>query len=131
MIVRILVSLLCVVGLYVSSFMLRKLARGEQGRLSEPSVVMSPRAKAGGVPNALIGLLYYGLLLALTPFLQFPHVWAIALAASTVAAAFSAYLAYSLLFVTRLPCAYCWAGHVVNWALLAVFVAGRGASWTA
>jgi hypothetical protein len=26
-------------------------------------------------------------------------------------------LAYSLLFVTRMPCVYCWTSHVVNWAL--------------
>jgi uncharacterized membrane protein len=130
-IVRAVVSLLCLLGLYVSSFMLRKLARGEQGLLAEPSVVMSPRAKASGLPNALIGLLYYGVLLALTPFLHVPLVWTIALAASAVAAAFSVYLAYSLLFVTRMPCAYCWTGHVVNWALLAVFAVGRGANWAA
>ena len=34
------------------------------------------------------------------------------------AAAFSAYLAYSLLVVTRMSCTYCWTGHVVNWSLI-------------
>jgi uncharacterized membrane protein len=29
----------------------------------------------------------------------------------------SAVLAYSLLFVTRMPCTYCWTSHAINWTL--------------
>ncbi len=116
------VACLCLVGLYASVFMLRKQRRADRGEEPEPSVVMSPRAKAIGVSNALVGIVYYAALLGLAPFLKIPLVWGAALAASIFAAAFSVYLAYSLLFVTRLPCIYCWAGHVVNWSLLVMIL---------
>jgi uncharacterized membrane protein len=118
MIVRFTVLLLCGVGLYASAFMLRKTLRGGRGELAEPSVVQTPRARAlGGTPNAAVGLAYYACLACATFFLAVPGVWWAALAASLGAAAFSAYLAYSLLFVTRMPCVYCWTSHVVNWLL--------------
>jgi hypothetical protein len=28
-----------------------------------------------------------------------------------------------LLFITRMPCAFCWTGHAVNWSLLALLIA--------
>ena len=88
--------LLCAVGLYASAFMARKAARDARGELTEPSVVQRPAARA-------IGGMTAGLL----------------------AAAMSLYLAYSLLFVTRMPCPYCWTSHVANWALaVLVFLAG-------
>lgn len=105
--------------------MLRKQIRGDHGELREASVVLTPRAKATGVPNSLLGLIFYVAILLLTPFLSSATVWVFALAASVLAAALSVYLAYSLLFVTRMPCAYCWAGHVINWLLLALLVVAR------
>ena len=116
---------LCLAGLYVSSFMLLKYVRAQQGKLTEPSVVTSPRAKIARVPNAMIGLAYYVLMLLLTPFLSPTHPIAIlaALVAALAAAISSVYLAYSLLFVTRMPCRYCWTGHVINWLLLVLVIA--------
>jgi uncharacterized membrane protein len=127
MIVRVTVLLLCGLGLYASAFMLRKTLRGARGELSEPSVVQTSRARAlGGTPNAAVGLAYYACLAAASFFLAWPPVWWVALAASVGAAAFSAYLAYSLLFVTRMPCVYCWTSHVVNWTLpVLVFFGAR------
>ena len=56
-----------------------------------------------------------------------PGVWLAALGASLFAAGFSLYLAYSLLFVTRMPCLYCWTSHAVNWLLpLLIFGARPG-----
>jgi uncharacterized membrane protein len=121
----IIIACLCLVGLYASIFMLRKQARAAAGEVLGPSVVLSPRARAIGVPNSLIGLFYYAAMLALTPFLRVPLVWDAAFAASIAAAAFSLYLAYSLLFVTRLPCAYCWTGHIVNWSLVLILIFSR------
>jgi uncharacterized membrane protein len=116
--IRIGILLLCAVGLYASAFMYRKSLRAARGALWEPSVVESPRARAaGGVPNAAIGLLYYAALAVSAAFLSVPLVWAAALAASLLAAAFSLYLGYSLLFVTRMPCIYCWTSHAINVAL--------------
>jgi uncharacterized membrane protein len=112
------VATLCAVGLYVSAFMYRKSQRASLGQLAEPSVVESPRARAlAGIPNAAFGLAYYAALAAAIPLLGVPPVRWAAMAVALGAAAFSVYLAYSLLFVTRMPCPYCWTAHAVNWAL--------------
>ncbi|HEY5425327.1 MAG TPA: vitamin K epoxide reductase family protein [Candidatus Tumulicola sp.] len=119
MVPKIIVTLLCGVGLYASLFMLAKTRRAERGELDGPSVVESPRARLyGGVPNALLGGVYYPAL-ALAIWLA-PAVPALALpilTAAGLAAATSLVLAYSLLFITRRPCPYCWTAHAVNWSL--------------
>jgi len=126
MIVRFTVLLLCGVGLYASAFMLRKARRAARGELAEPSVVQTARASAlGGTPNAAVGLAYYACLAAATLLFSWPPAWWAGFAASLGAAAFSAYLAYSLLFVTRMPCVYCWTGHVVNWTLPVLILFAR------
>jgi len=118
--------LLCGAGGYASVFMARKAERAKQGELAEPSVVQSPRARLfGGVSNAAIGLVYYLALAASLPFLGRPVVWDVAVAAALAAAAMSLYLAYSLLFVTRRPCAYCWTSHAINWLLVMLLAVGR------
>ncbi|MBD5655747.1 MAG: hypothetical protein IAI50_11300 [Candidatus Eremiobacteraeota bacterium] len=126
MIVRVTIVLLCGVGLYASAFMARKARRAARGELGEPSVVETPRARvAGGVPNAAIGLVYYAAVAVAVPLLGVWDVWWLVLAAALGAAAFSAYLAYSLLFVTRMPCVYCWTSHVTNWMLVALVILAR------
>ncbi|MBV8489708.1 MAG: hypothetical protein JO199_04185 [Candidatus Eremiobacteraeota bacterium] len=116
---RALITLLCGVGLYASLFMLFKLRRAERGELTEPSVVQNPRAKLyGGVPNSVFGVAYYAAL-AVVCWLPLPA-WAAAgvLLAVALAAGTSFYLAYTLLFVTRATCPYCWTAHAVNCSLL-------------
>lgn len=118
--VRLVIAVLCAVGFYASVFMLRKSILARKGTLTEPSVVQSPRAKLfAGVPNALFGCVYYPTLAAVSWGTSATLVLALALAASAFAAATSLYLAYSLLFVTKRSCPYCWSAHVVNWALAA------------
>ena len=121
MIPRVIIGALCAIGLYSSVFMYRKSLRAERGLLSEPSVVQSARARAvGGLPNALLGIVFYA---ALALFAFFGHgrsMWLAALAASCGAAAMSIYLAYSLLFVTKMPCAFCWTSHAINFLLAAL-----------
>jgi uncharacterized membrane protein len=120
LLVRAVISVLCATGFYASVFMLAKSVRAARGELTEPSVVETQRARLFfGVPNAFFGVLYYCALAAVTWLWHPPAALAVALAAAVLAACTSAYLAYSLLFVTRRSCPYCWAGHVVNWALLA------------
>ena len=120
------IALLCAVGFYVSVFMFRKALRAARGQLEAPSVVESERARvAGRIPNAAFGLAYYAALAACTPFLHVPAVETGALIASLAAAAASLYLAYSLLFVTKMPCAYCWTAHAVNLALALLVAAQR------
>jgi len=121
MIARVTIVLLCGIGVYASGFMAHKARLAARGELWEPSVVQTSRARAlGGVPNAAFGLAYYAALTLAAPFLQYAPVFWLAFAAACAAAAFSAFLAYSLLFVTRMPCPYCWTGHAVNWVLLAL-----------
>lgn len=127
-IIRVTIVLLCGVGLYVSAFMARKAGRAARGELAEPSVVQTSRARVvGGVSNAALGLGYYAAVALATPFLSVPWVWWPVLAAALGAAAFSAYLAYSLLFVTRMPCVNCWTGHAVNWSLVVLVLFARSA----
>lgn len=111
---------LACVGIFVSFHMLRKQKRGDRGDLAEPSVVMTARAKLTGLPNALLGSIFYVAVLIATPFLATHLVWMAVFAAAALAGAFSIFLAFSLLFVTRMPCPYCWTGHVVNWLLIAM-----------
>jgi uncharacterized membrane protein len=119
-------DLLCLVGLYAASFMQGKANRFARGELDEPSVVTRPQARAvAGIPNSAFGISYYVLLGVAAWLLAKPLVYDVALAAAIAAAAFSAFLAYSLLFITRMPCAFCWTGHVVNWSLLALLIAYR------
>ena len=115
--IRVVITLLCGVGLYASLFMLAKSRRAAKGRLEEPSVVQTPRARLFfGTPNAAFGTAYYPLMAVSIWALPMPPIASVAVAA--VAAAVSVYLAYSLLFVTRMPCPFCWTAHGINWSLL-------------
>jgi uncharacterized membrane protein len=118
------VTLLCGVGLYAAVFMLAKSVRAARGLLSAPSVVQTSRAKLFGTPNAAIGCAYYALLPAAVWLGHGTWIAIAACIASVLAAATSLYLAYSLLYVTRRSCPYCWTGHVVNWLLAASCIWG-------
>lgn len=103
--------------------MLRKSLAARAGRLSEPSVVERPAAKLlFGVPNAALGMVYY-LLLGILVWEASGAVRVALIVAAAAAAAVSARLAYSLLFVTRMPCVYCWASHTINWLLVLLVLA--------
>lgn len=98
--------------------MLAKSARAERGEIRGPSVVKTPRAHLYGVQNSLLGAIYYPVL-AVVVWLPLPWAARLAvLAAVLFAAVTSAFLAYSLLFVTRRECPYCWTAHAANWSLL-------------
>jgi uncharacterized membrane protein len=108
-------------GLYVAQYMYRKSRRAQNGELDEPSVVERPAARSlFGIPTAAFGLAYYGLQIAALPFSDSRAVRRGVLAASALALAQTVYLMYSLLLVTRMPCAYCWTGHAVNGLLFAL-----------
>jgi uncharacterized membrane protein len=120
MLLRGVITLLCGVGLYASLFMLNKSRRAARGEIEGPSVVKTPRAHLFGVPNSLLGSLYYPALGIAVWFAKGRATTIVVLAAVVLAAATSAVLAYSLLFVTRRECPYCWASHAINWALLPI-----------
>lgn len=121
MVVRAVITLLCGVGLYVSLFMLSKSRRARRGELREPSVVTTPRARLFGVQNAVLGALYYPAVAVAVWLAPGPIATLALLVVVLFAALTSAVLAYSLLFVTRQHCPYCWTGHVINWSLLLLF----------
>ena len=115
------ITVLCGVGLYASLFMLRKSVLAARGLLPEPSVVQSPRARLyGGVPNAFLGVAYYPLLAASVWVVRGWTLGVFILAAVALAAVTSAVLAFSLLYVTKRPCPYCWTAHTINWSLAAL-----------
>jgi uncharacterized membrane protein len=116
--IRIIITLLCGVGLYASLFMLNKSRRAARGEVEGPSVVKSPRAHLFGVPNSLLGALYYPAVAVAVWFVDGRTAEAVLVAASFFAAAASLALAYSLLYITRRACPYCWTSHAVNWCLV-------------
>lgn len=118
------VAALAGTGLYVSQHMFRKSKRAEHGELAEPSVVEKPAAHVlFGVPNSQFGLFYYGALLAALPASGLRPVRLAMLASSTAAFSMSLYLMYSLLFVTKAECPYCWTSHASNTFLFALLLA--------
>lgn len=103
--------------------MLRKWERGRRGALTEPSVVQTPAATVvAGIPNAALGVAYYAAV-AIGVWLNVPALCVALLVAAFCAAALSVYLGFRLLFVVRMPCPFCWTGHVANWVLLALLSA--------
>ncbi len=123
MALRAIITVLCGVGLYASLFMLRKGLAAGRGLLTEPSVVQTPRARLlRGVPNALLGAVYYPALAVAIWFATSRLTLEVIAVPVLAAAATSLVLAYSLLFVTRMPCVYCWTSHAINW-LLALCIA--------
>ena len=91
-------------------------------QLKESSCMMildTPRAKLFRVPNSVFGIGLY-IYLILNLFAHFSSVVALILLALAVIR--SIYLAYSLIFVTKVPCPLCFTGHIINIILLlAVF----------
>ncbi len=117
MVVKVIITLLCVVALYASLFMLNKSRRAARGEVKGPSVVKTPRAHLFGVPNSLVGALYYPAVAVAVWFVHGAVAEFALLAMMLAAAATSVYLGYSLIYVTRRECPFCWTSHVVNWCL--------------
>lgn len=120
MVVRGVITLLCGVALYASLFMLNKSRRAARGEIKGPSVVKTPRAHLFGVPNSLLGSLYYPAMAVAVWVVRGTISELVLLVVALGAAATSAYLAYSLVYVTRRECPYCFTAHIVNWCLLAL-----------
>ena len=75
-------------------------------------VVHTPRAKLFGVPNSVFGIILYPYLILF--FLGVPLPWWVAFVGTGLAVVRSIYLAYSLLFITRIPCPLCFTTHAIN-----------------
>lgn len=102
------------------------------------AVIQTPYGSIFGVPNSMLGILYY------LPLVT----WAIAgqgmalefrlgmasylitfgdllLAASAVTVALGFYLIFALRRILRTGCPLCYAAHAINLALLALLIVGR------
>ena len=77
----------------------------------------TPRAKLFGIPNSVFGIALYLYLLAawIPPFPQPLTLFLLAIALLR-----SIFLAYSLLFITKIPCPLCFTGHVINLILFLI-----------
>jgi len=75
-------------------------------------VIETPRAKLFGIPNSVYGIGMYAYLLLY--FVGLPLPWWIGFVSAGLATLRSIYLAYSLLFVTRIPCPLCFTSHGIN-----------------
>lgn len=86
------------------------------GEATCASIVFTPEARVFGVPNSLLGQLYYVSLLAGAPAgaLETPGLRFAWLAASLVTVGLGAYLTWSLVFVTRVACVLCFTSHAIN-----------------
>ncbi len=85
------------------------------------NVLETPRAKLFGVPNSAFGIFLYLYLIA--------DRWISLLPAAGLVLLFfallrSVYLAYSLLFVTKIPCPLCFTTHAINLVLFLIYLKG-------
>jgi uncharacterized membrane protein len=91
------------------------------------TVVDTPRARVFGVPNSVLGQIWYAALLVATPLgltLSLPWWWAFA-AGSLGTVLLGAFLTYSLLFVTRVPCRLCFTSHALNLVVFVLLLSAR------
>lgn len=115
---------LCIVGLWISVYFTGVSYKWfspnvkwipQFCRLKEQScqlVIFTPRAKLFGIPNSVYGIgLYFYLLFF---FLGVSLPWGIAFLATGLSVVRSVYLAYSLIFVTRVACPLCFTSHIIN-----------------
>ena len=124
---------LSLVGLVISSYFTAvayRWIRGDEvwlpsfchlGEQTCASIVFTPRARVFGLPNSVLGQVFYAGLIVGTPtgVLDIPLVFGLCLAASIVTVGLGVFLSYSLLFITRVPCKLCFTSHGIN---LVIFV---------
>ncbi|HSB10552.1 MAG TPA: vitamin K epoxide reductase family protein [Blastocatellia bacterium] len=82
------------------------------------TVLNTRYARVFGVPNSLLGLLYYSIVIViLSCGWEGGPLGAVLIAVAWFTVALGFVLVYSLLFVIRIPCPLCLAGHTINLAL--------------
>jgi uncharacterized membrane protein len=81
-------------------------------------VLDTPRAKIFGVPNSAFGIGLY--LYIVLDLFYFPPLLGFILMSLALLRSF--YLAYSLLFITRIPCRLCFTSHAINLVLFMIYL---------
>ncbi len=90
------------------------------------SIVFTPRARVFGLPNSLLGQVFYVALIGAVAgdFLFTKPLVYLFLLASLVTVFLGMYLSYSLLFLTRVPCKLCFTSHGINLVIFILLVIG-------
>lgn len=128
---------LCVIGFLVASYFtgvayhwLRPDTRWipafcRMGKDACASIIFAPQARIFGVPNSVVGQLFYLAVATavLTGGLDQSVARLLLTAVSGVAVFLGAYLTYALLVVLRVHCILCYTSHAINLMLLALLVA--------
>ena len=88
------------------------------------TIVFTPRARVFGLPNSVLGQLFYATLavVAVSGALGDPLVRLVWLSVSGVTVLLGLYLTYSLLFVTRVNCVLCFTSHAINLVLFVILL---------
>ncbi len=82
------------------------------------TVMQTPDGRVLGLPNFILGMLYYLALIALSWTAEPTSRWMTAAwIASWLAVLLGVYLVYALLFRLRVSCPLCMMGHAINLAL--------------
>lgn len=88
------------------------------------SIVFTPRARVFGIPNSVLGQVFYIALVAgvLGNFVFTNPAYFFYLFASLLTVLLGAFLTYSLLFLTRVPCKLCFISHGINLVIFILLV---------
>ena len=94
------------------------------GKQTCASIVFTPRARVFGLPNSLLGQVFYVALFVGVPlgFLENSILFRLYLGASLVTVVLGLYLSYSLLFITRVRCPLCFTSHGLNAAIFVLLL---------
>jgi len=82
------------------------------------TVLTTKYARVFGVPNSLLGVLYYSIVIVSLSFglANGPLGWAL-IAVAWFTVALGCFLIYTLFFIIRIPCPLCLVGHAINLSL--------------
>ncbi len=88
------------------------------------TIVFTPRARVFGVPNSVLGQLFYATLaiVAVAGGLDEGVIRLVLLGFSGVTVLLGVYLTYSLLFVTRVNCVLCFTSHALNHVVFVILL---------
>ena len=88
------------------------------------SIVFTPRARVFGLPNSILGQVFYLALMAgvWSNFALTSPVYYLLICASLLTVLVGLFLTYSLLFLTRVPCKLCFTSHAINLIIFILLV---------
>ncbi len=90
------------------------------------AITRTPASRVFGVPNSVLGLFYYALVIsAAATRIAYDQWWILQslLGVTVLAVLFSLYLAWVLIFRMRTVCVLCFTTHAINLALLGLIAA--------